>query len=257
MTLIGKVSPFAAVTLLLLACSAGGKDEALSPAMQESLRALEHIPISVRDVPAADVTGFDGGTSGSGDETQFGETSTGKSIIQGIGSKGPTGNGPGNGGVGSGTGPGSGGVGSSYGPGGGGSSGVGSSNGAGGGGVASGVIGAGDLASAVCDFLNAFCASISKCSKESDDSCNFAQYECITFVNELVATSQAPVSIPPGAIAGLRCVSNALRSTACLVSADGAKAFEAQVRSCGLPSSFGQDESETGGTDDTPDASAQ
>ncbi|HVH43966.1 MAG TPA: hypothetical protein VM925_16555 [Labilithrix sp.] len=227
MTRIGKGTPFVVGALVLLACTSK-EEQPLSPPMQEALRALAGMPLV-----SADLTS-DGGASSRTNETQFGDTEEGEQIVTGIGSRGPTGNGAGNGGVGTGTGPGNGGVGTGTGPG---NGGVGTSTGAGGGGVSSGLGGgAGDLASAVCDFLNAFCVSLSKCdSSKVDLTCNFSQQECISFVNELLVRSKTPVSIPPGAVAGLRCVSNALRTSDCLLTEGVARSFEANVRACGLP----------------------
>jgi hypothetical protein len=247
MTKIGKTSPFAVGALLFLACSSSkSKDDVLSPPMQQALNALSNMRVSVN--ATADTVTADGGAENSSDKS-FGDTDEGKAIIGGIGSRGPTGNGPGNGGVGYGSGPGAGGVGTSNGPGGGG---VGSSIGAGGGGVATGVVGgaAADLAFAVCDFLGAFCTSLSKCDTGKIDlQCNFPINECLTFVNELLVKSQTPVTVPPAAVAGLKCVSNALRMSDCLLAVGAAKTFENNVRACGLPSNAFESSS---GSDTTP-----
>jgi hypothetical protein len=246
MTKIGKTAPFAVGALLFLACSSSkSKDDVLSPPMQQALNALSNMRISAN--AAADAVTADGGTETTSD-TSFGDTDEGKAIIGGIGSRGPTGNGPGNGGVGTGAGPGTGGVGTGNGPGGGG---VGSSLGAGGGGVSTGVVGgAADLAFAVCDFLGAFCASLSKCDTGKVDlQCNFPVNECLTFVNELLVKSQTPVTVPPAAVAGLKCVSNALRMSDCLLSVGAAQTFENNVRACGLPSHAFESSS---GSDTTP-----
>lgn len=234
MTLIGKSAPFAVGALLLLACSAGEQEETLSPSMQEALRALGSLPITVKTIAPVAIDG------GAGSEEQdepksFAETEAGGDIITGIGSKGPTGNGPGNGGIGGGIGPGNGGVGGGTGAG---SGGVGGSTGAGSGGVGAAISGSsGDLAGVLCDFLNAFCVAFSKCELGDEDlSCNFSQSECTHFVGELVSKSN--VTIPPASLAAVRCVSNSLRSTSqCILTEAGAGAFVSKAQSCGLPGS--------------------
>lgn len=242
MTMIGKSAPFAVGALLLLACSAGEHEETLSPSMQEALRALGSLPVSTKTIaPVA----IDGGTSGSESEEpkSFAETEAGGDIISGIGSNGPTGNGPGNGGVGGGGGPGGGGVGGGNGPGGGG---VGGSTGAGNGGVGSAISGSsGNLAEVVCDFLNAFCVAFSKCELGDEDfSCNFAQDECTTYVGQLV--NKSDVTISPAALAGVRCVASSLRSTSqCILTEAGASAFVAKAQACGLPGNAFQDDEQT------------
>jgi hypothetical protein len=130
------------------------------------------------------------------------------------------------------------------GPGGGG---VGISTGAGGGGVASGPAGvASEIAVAVCDFVSALCGSFAKCETgEIDIQCNFAQNQCVSYVSDLLVKNATPVTLPPGALAGIRCVSNVIRSSQCFFSKDFATTFEPQLRACGLPNDSFQQDSKT------------
>jgi hypothetical protein len=240
-TMLRKGAPFVAGVLLLLACSSGSSEKKaqLSPSMEAALRALGDMPLG--DV-RADLDGgyvYDSGISSSSSSsgssssgTSFGSTDTGEDIISGVRSNGPTGNGPGNGGVGFGAGPGNGGVGTGAAD-----QGAARSSGIGNGGVSAGSNdGANELASAICDFLNAFCSSFSRCElgKATDLDCEFAQTECTSFVNDLIVKSNKPITVPPNALSGLRCVSNALRTT-CILTASGAQSFQTQIRACGLP----------------------
>lgn len=239
MKTVRNVAFVAAGVALLIACKTESREEVLSPPMQKALRVLADLPLSTpnngRDAgaPGSDFDFDDDNVEPGG---RFGDSSPGSEIVTGIGDRGPTGTGPGNGGVGFGTGPGNGGVGNSTAPG---SGGVGRATGAGGGGVAAGSSvggGVGELASVVCEFLGAICSAISVCESGTvDASCDFPQPDCVGWVQEIVAHSREPLAIPPGAIAGLRCMSNALRMSGCIFSEKGMQSLEPKLRACGLP----------------------